>query len=126
MGERKKLVARISKFEPLILKSKPLMFCPVKTRLKTAPETQTKMTRCIYAACRVKVFGRTGFVSLHGERAALPCGGKPVHGLVQHKGEQEYHGGCGRYGGVETGGGKEARCHEHLDNRKMEQVHLIG
>ena len=32
MGERKKLVARISKSEPLILKSKPLIFCSLKTR----------------------------------------------------------------------------------------------
>ena len=32
MGAKKKLVARISKSEPLILKSKPLIFCPVKTR----------------------------------------------------------------------------------------------
>ena len=32
MGTRKKLVARISKSEPLILKSKPLIFCPLKTR----------------------------------------------------------------------------------------------
>ena len=32
MGARKKLVARISKSEPLILKSKPLIFCPLKTR----------------------------------------------------------------------------------------------
>ena len=38
MGARKKLVARISKSEPLILKSKPLIFCPLKTILKTAPE----------------------------------------------------------------------------------------
>ena len=35
MGARKKLVARISKSEPLILKSKPLIFRPLKTRLKT-------------------------------------------------------------------------------------------
>ena len=32
MGAKKKLVARILKSEPLILKSKPLIFCPVKTR----------------------------------------------------------------------------------------------
>ena len=32
IGARKKLVARISKSEPLILKSKPLIFCPLKTR----------------------------------------------------------------------------------------------
>ena len=32
MGAKKKLVARISKSEPLILKSKPLIFCPLKTR----------------------------------------------------------------------------------------------
>ena len=32
MGEKKKLVARILKSEPLILKSKPLIFCPLKTR----------------------------------------------------------------------------------------------
>ena len=32
MGAKKKLVARISKSEPLILKSKPLIFHPVKTR----------------------------------------------------------------------------------------------
>ena len=33
MGTRKKLVARISKSEPLILKSKPLIFRPMKTIL---------------------------------------------------------------------------------------------
>ena len=38
LGERKKLVARILKSEPLILKSKPLIFCPLKTR----PETGAK------------------------------------------------------------------------------------
>ena len=32
MGAKKKLVARILKSEPLILKSKPLIFCPLKTR----------------------------------------------------------------------------------------------
>ena len=31
-GAKKKLVARILKSEPLILKSKPLIFCPLKTR----------------------------------------------------------------------------------------------
>lgn len=31
-SEGKKLVARISKSEPLILKSKPLIFCPLETR----------------------------------------------------------------------------------------------
>ena len=34
MGAKKKLMARISKYEPLILKSKPLIFCPLKTRSK--------------------------------------------------------------------------------------------
>ena len=34
MGAKKKLVARILKSEPLILKSKPLIFCPLKTRSK--------------------------------------------------------------------------------------------
>jgi hypothetical protein len=42
MGANKKLVARILKSEPLILKSKPLILCPLKTRLKTAPNMQTK------------------------------------------------------------------------------------
>ena len=31
VGARKKLMARISKSEPLILKSKPLIFCSLKT-----------------------------------------------------------------------------------------------
>jgi hypothetical protein len=42
MGAKKKLVARISKSEPLILKSKPLIFFPLKTRFKTTPKTRTK------------------------------------------------------------------------------------
>ena len=42
MGERKKLVARISKSEPLILKSKPLIFCPLKTRPKTGAKKADK------------------------------------------------------------------------------------
>ena len=42
MGDKKKLVARISKSEPLILKSKPLIFCPQKTRFKTTPKMRTK------------------------------------------------------------------------------------
>ena len=33
LGERKKLVARISKSEPLILKSEPLIFHPFQTRM---------------------------------------------------------------------------------------------
>ena len=36
MGAKKKLVARILKSEPLILKSKPLIFCPLKTRPASA------------------------------------------------------------------------------------------
>ena len=38
MGDKKKLVARISKSEPLILKSKPLIFHLVKTA-RLVPET---------------------------------------------------------------------------------------
>ena len=41
-GAKKKLVARILKSEPLILKSKAHIFPPLKTRLKTPPKTQTK------------------------------------------------------------------------------------
>ena len=41
MGAKKKLVARISKSEPLILKSKPLIFCPMKTRLKIVLKMRT-------------------------------------------------------------------------------------
>ena len=42
MGEKKKLVARILKSEPLILKSKPLIFHPVETALKHALKMRTK------------------------------------------------------------------------------------
>ena len=42
MGEKKKLVARILKSEPLILKSKPLIFHPVETALKHSPKMRTK------------------------------------------------------------------------------------
>ena len=44
MGAKKKLVARILKSEPLILKSKPLIFRPLKTRSKNTRKTQTKNT----------------------------------------------------------------------------------
>ena len=40
-GVKKKLVARILKSEPLILKSKPLIFCPLKTRLKIVRKRRT-------------------------------------------------------------------------------------
>ncbi len=42
MGAKKKLVARILKSEPLILKSKPLIFHPAETALKHAPKMRTK------------------------------------------------------------------------------------
>ena len=37
----KKLVARILKLVACFLKSKPLIFCPLKTRSKLAVNTQT-------------------------------------------------------------------------------------
>ena len=40
MGAKKKLVARILKSEPLILKSKPLIFCPLKNCLKNVRKLQ--------------------------------------------------------------------------------------
>ena len=42
MGAKKKLVARILKSEPLILKSKPLIFHPVETALKHALKMRIK------------------------------------------------------------------------------------
>ena len=55
MGAKKKLVARISKSEPLILKSKPLIFHPVKTALKHAPEMQTKTDCALNSACCCRI-----------------------------------------------------------------------
>ena len=42
MGERKKLVARISKSEPLILKSKPLIFLPHENPFENRPGNADK------------------------------------------------------------------------------------
>jgi hypothetical protein len=61
MGAKKKLVARILKSEPLILKSKPLIFCPVKTRLKTGAKTQINSDTCFFVfmtALFYKYFGK--------------------------------------------------------------------
>ena len=49
MGAKKKLVARILKSEPLILKSKPLIFCVPETRLKTVRKTRTNKARTVAA-----------------------------------------------------------------------------
>ena len=57
MGEKKKLVARISKSEPLILKSKPLIFHPVETALKHALKMRTKHRHTpAGAGCRENIY----------------------------------------------------------------------
>ena len=65
MGAKKKLVARILKSEPLILKSKPLIFCPVKTRLKTGTKTQINSDACFF------VFKAVPFCKYFGKPVAL-------------------------------------------------------
>ena len=74
MGAKKKLVARISKSEPLILKSKPLIFSPLKTRSKNVAKMQTKR-HCFRLGTCIPVAGR------------LPHGVKPkaVVGLRQSR-----------------------------------------
>ena len=55
MGAKKKLVARISKSEPLILKSKPLIFHPLKTCYGNARKMQTKTDCALNSACCCRI-----------------------------------------------------------------------
>ena len=79
VGAKKKLVARISKSEPLILKSKPLIFCPLKTTLKHAPKMRTKRRhrsrhralhhlRRVYAVARAALAGAPARLARRGMR----------------------------------------------------------
>jgi len=66
MGAKKKLVARILKSEPLILKSKPLIFHLPETRLRNARKMQT------YSDMAFVLLRNMRFFALFIARCSLP------------------------------------------------------